>query len=63
LKLRTTIEHSQGLEKKHTENKNIQASNLDTMEVHIEMHVISRLALVRLQNGITKGLVTLGGLV
>jgi hypothetical protein len=65
LKLRDAIEHSQGLEKKHTEIKNIQASNLDTMEIHIGMHVISRLALalVRLQNGVTKNLVNIGGLV
>jgi hypothetical protein len=65
LKLRDAIEHSQGLEKKHTEIKNIQASNLDTMEIHNGMHVISRLtqALVRLQNGVTKDLVNIGGLV
>jgi len=65
LKLRDAIEHSQGLEKKHTEIKNIQASNLETFETHIGMHVISRLslALVRLQNGVSENLVHLGGLV
>ncbi len=65
LKVRNAIEHSQGLEKKHTEIKNIQASNLNTMEVHIGMHVISRLtlALVRLQNGIKNDLVNIGGLI
>ncbi len=65
LKIRSAIEHSQGLEKRHTEIKDIQASNLNTMEIHIGMHVISRLALVlvRLQNGVTKDLVNIGGLV
>ncbi len=45
LKIRSSIEHGHGLEKKHTELKNIQASNLNTFETHLGMHVISRLAL------------------
>lgn len=65
LKLRDAIEHSQGLEKKHTNIKMIQATNLATFEMHIGMHVVSllALALVRLQNGITENLVSIGGLI
>ena len=65
MRIRESIEHSQGLEKKHTNIKNIQATNLDTFETHIGMHVTSlnALALVRLQNGIVDGLVNIGGLI
>ncbi len=61
--LKHVDEHGHGLEKKHTELKNIQASDLDTFEIHLGMHVISRLtlALMRLQNGISEGLLNLGG--
>jgi hypothetical protein len=65
LGVRSAIEHGHGLEKRSTELKNIQASNLDTFETHLGMHVISllSLALVRLQNGITEGLIRFGGVV
>ena len=65
LKVRSSIEHGHGLEKKHTELKNIQASDLDTFEIHLGMHVISRLtlALMRLQNGISENLLNLGGII
>ncbi len=59
------IEHMHGRDKKHTEIKNIQATDIDKFTAHLCMHIISTLALalVRLQNGETKHLTYRGGLI
>jgi len=63
--IRELIEHCHGREKRHTEIKNIQANNMEKFTAHIGMHVINLLclALVRLQNGVTKNLTFRGGLI
>jgi len=63
--MRDLIEYQHGLEKRHTEIKNIQARDIDKFEAHLAMHIIGllSLALIRLENGITSNLIGLGGLV
>jgi len=63
--IRELIEHCHGREKRLTEIKNIQANNIEKFTAHIGMHIVSilALALVRLQNGITKDLTFRGGLI
>ncbi len=63
--IRNLIEHSHGRDKRHTEIKNIQATDIYKFTAHLGMHVISTLALalVRLQEGKTEGLIYRGGLI
>lgn len=63
--MRNRIEHGHGMEKRQTELKESHVENIDGMDIHVGLHCVSLLSmvLVRLQNGITDGLVNLGGLV
>ena len=63
--IRNLIEHMHGRDKRHTEIKNIQATDIDKFTAHLGMHIISTLALVlvRLQKGETENLTYRGGLI
>lgn len=63
--VRGTIERCHGWIKRHTEIKNIQATDIHKFTAHLGFHLISTLALalVRLQDGKTEGLINRGGLI
>ncbi len=62
---RNRVENTHGAEKRKTEIKNIEAKGIERTMTHIGMHLIAlhAIALCRLQNGVTTGLISLAGLV
>lgn len=63
--LRNRIESHHGTEKRNFKIKNIEAKGIERTSVHLGMHLIAlhAVALCRLQNGITEGLIDTVGLV
>jgi len=62
---RNRIEGRHGTEKLLTNLSNINGKGIEKFATHVGMHLVSTmaLALARLQNGVTEGLVDLGGLI
>lgn len=63
--IRNRIESRHGSEKLLSNIGNINGKGIEKFTIHVGMHLVSTmaLALCRLQNGVTKGLVNLGGLI
>ncbi len=62
---RSRIEGCFGTEKRQTEIKNFNGKGIEKFSAHVGMHTIAiqALALCRLQNGVSEGLINLGGLI